>query len=524
MKLFDILLRGAALSPDKPAVRHGHDEITYRQLLASVKSLTAFLRNQPISPDARAAIIWENSLTYVSCFFGITASELTVVPIDTSLGAAGFRKIINDCRPEVLFVQPKFAAALKAAIDEQSSVRLILSEQLLETPANGAQCTLLPYTASDINSFVNVPDVNDLPDDGSMTFADWQGSPDDLAAIFYTSGSTGEPKGVMLSHRNLVSNTVGTVEYLRLTKKDTVLVVLPFYYIYGNSLLLTHLLVGGCVVIENRFAYPQLVIKALEETGVTGFSGVPSTFIMLLNMDRFDPAGMPHLRYITQAGGAMAPDVIRRLMDRVGGTVEIFIMYGQTEASPRISWLPPEMLANHVGSVGQPVPGVEIHLLDDDGRPVADGDIGEIVVGGPGVMLGYWNNNDEKVLRNRLLYTGDLARHDESDLYTIVARKKEIIKAGGYRVSAKEVEETLLEHKAVLEVAVIGIKDPLLGEAIKAVVVLKEPNSCDESDLKNHVKARLPWHKVPKVVEFRDSLPKYKTGKINKLALSDEQS
>jgi acyl-CoA synthetase (AMP-forming)/AMP-acid ligase II len=220
----------------------------------------------------------------------------------------------------------------------------------------------------------------------------------------------------------------------------------------------------------------------------------------------------------------MAPEVIRKLMAAFPDK-EIFIMYGQTEASPRVTWLPPDRLKEKVGSIGIPVPGVDVRVAGESAMEMPVGDIGEIVVSGDCVMLGYWNQPDEQtqVLRNGRLFTGDLARRDEDGYIYVVSRKKEIIKAGGNRVSAKEIEERILENDKVLEVAVFGVEDEVLGEAIKAVMVLKESQSASIKEIQEHVALKLARHKIPKYIDFVESLPKYQSGKVNKLALTNPE-
>jgi len=266
--------------------------------------------------------------------------------------------------------------------------------------------------------------------------------------------------------------------------------------------------------------YPQVILETMVKEKVTGLSGVPSNFMILLGYADFSSAGLPDLRYITQAGGAMAPDVVRRVIAALPGK-EIFIMYGQTEAAPRVSYLPPAHLDEKLGSIGIPVPGVIITVCDDLGMEVPAGEAGEITVTGDNVMLGYWNAPDEQkeVLRNGRLFTGDLAYKDKDNYFFIVGRRKEIIKVGGNRVSAKEIEETLLAHPKISEAAALGVPDDILGEALKVVIALRPGETADAREIQDYCRLKLPPHKVPKHVAFTAELPKYQSGKVNKQAL-----
>ena len=526
MKLSDLLRRGAATTPDNIAVTHGDRSISYRELVEASDKVTEKLKQFNAKPGLRAAILYDNSIEYMMLFFAVSRAGYVVVPLDTSLKPAKLRFILNDCDAKVLLVQDKYSQIVKELVDNDSPIELIIGERksdLPHTEIEGTSLVDILDRTDTINVFEKIiTGIDDIAPSENLTHKTLPDCSNDLAAIFYTSGSTGTPKGVMLSHRNLVSNTVATVEYLRLSGKDSIMVILPFHYIYGNSLLLTHALVGGRLVIDNRFAFPQVILQTMIKERVTGFSGVPSNFMILLNNANFTSDNLKHLRYLTQAGGAMAPEVIRKLMS-VLPDKDIFIMYGQTEASPRVSYLPPDLLHRKVGSAGIAVPGVTITVADENKREVPCGETGEIIVSGDNVMLGYWNQPEEQneVLRDGWLYTGDLARRDDEGFLYIVSRKKEILKVGGNRVSVREIEEKILESEKVLEVAVIGISDDILGEAIKAVVVLRKGLSADEKEIQDHCRSDLAPHKVPKHVQFITSLPKHQSGKINKQALVD---
>ena len=517
MQIFDLLRKTTHLYPDNDAVIHHDKKITYRELADASVKVAEYFGEIGIQKGGRVAILFENSIEYVILFLAVLKAGYVVVPLDTSLTTKSLIGIINDCQPEVLAFQARYRRIYKELTSACPSLKFVISDKDISSLN-----TDIPLETID-NILSNSKGGYDDSGTDDINFHKEPKQPHRLAAIFYTSGSTGTSKGVMLSHLNLVSNTIGTVEYLKLKPHDSVIVILPFYYIYGNSLLLTHIATGGTLVIDNRFMYPEVILDTMEKEKVTGFSGVPSNFMILLNKSTFTERKFKHLRYFTQAGGAMAPEVIKKLLNAFPQK-EIYIMYGQTEASPRVSYLPPERLKEKIGSIGIPVPGVKINILDEHGREVAKDEVGEIVVSGDNVMMGYWNQPEEQeeVLKDGSLYTGDLARKDDEGLIYIVGRKKEIIKTGGNRVSAKEVEECLLENENVMEAAVFGVDDPLLGEAIRAAIVLKENCRISENDLRNFCRAKMADHKVPKKIEFLENLPKYQTGKVNKILLKEK--
>jgi len=516
MRVSDFLIRTAAAFEEKTAAIHLGRSITYGELYRSSTALAERLRQLGLDPGSRAAILFENSIEYLIAYFAVFMAELVAVPLDTSLAPENLNYMLVDSGAKVFMVQGKYRRQLDRILGDNLSLRLVVSDKPIPVPDS------LPPVEQLLDIIEAAGRIPSLARAAAF-LAEAGDAAHELAAIFYTSGSTGEPKGVMLSHRNLVSNTIATVEYLGLKSDDSVLVILPFYYIYGNSLLLTHVACGGHVVIDNRFMYPEVVLDSLEESRVTGFAGVPSTFMLALSKSTLAKRRLADLKYITQAGGAMAPEITRRLMEACPKQ-KLWIMYGQTEASPRVTYLPPERLTEKLGSIGIPVPGVQVKIVDESGREVPVGEAGEIAVGGPNVMLGYWNQPEAtaEVIRDGWLITGDLARRDEDGYIYVVGRKREIIKAAGHRVSAKEIEERILEDAAVAEAAVFGVPDDILGEAIHAVVVLKPGNETDPKRLQAWCQKGLAAFKVPRVIRFVDSLPKYQTGKVNKMQLKEE--
>jgi acyl-CoA synthetase (AMP-forming)/AMP-acid ligase II len=366
-------------------------------------------------------------------------------------------------------------------------------------------------------------DLLDALDAASVEPADVRSIDVDLAAIIYTSGSTGAPRGVMLTHRNIVSNTESIVTYLRLTAADRVMCVLPFYYVYGLSLLHTHMAVGGSVVVDNRFTFPNVVLTAMQQQHVTGFAGVPSTFALLLHRSNLDEVTLPDLRYVTQAGGGLPPARILEWLER-GPKVPFYVMYGATEASARLTYLPPAELRRKLGSIGRAIPNVEIVVVGDEGGVVPPGEVGELVARGANISPGYWNNPEESGQRfSPLGYrTGDLGYADEEGYLFLVGRRHDMLKVGAHRVGAKEIEDVLHEYPGVHEVAVVGVPDELLGEVPVAFLAMRDSEREDAEALLQFCRTRLATHKLPARFIFQPELPKTPgVGKIDKLALHE---
>jgi acyl-CoA synthetase (AMP-forming)/AMP-acid ligase II len=321
----------------------------------------------------------------------------------------------------------------------------------------------------------------------------------------------------MLSHHNISANTDSIIDYLHLTADDSVMVILPFYYSYGASLLTTHIKAGATLVIDNRFLYPNVVLDTMEKEGVTGFAGVPSHYAILLRKSALKNYRLPKLRYVTQAGGAMSPVMIEECIN-ILPHVQFYVMYGQTEASARLSYLEPGSLRQKMGSIGKAIPNVELNVLNEQGQKVKSGETGEIVARGENIMMGYWNAPAETalVLREQGLYTGDLAKVDEDGFIYVVSRKKDMIKCGANRISPGEIEEAACRMPGVQECAAVGVPDELLGEAIKLFVVTADEPTVSEDSVLAFCRQNLAHFKVPKYVVKVPSLPRTASGKVKR--------
>jgi acyl-CoA synthetase (AMP-forming)/AMP-acid ligase II len=503
--LQDLLLASASARPDAVALVEGDRHATFGELAEQVDRLARFWVAAGIEPGDRVALLAHNSPFYVAAYYAIVTAGGIAVPLNTATDARSLAFFLSDSGARFLVLGAGTERTVHQAHDSLAGIELALCETPLSSPA--LKEAMRSVVAGEVDAGQGrLPSLTD----------------DALASIVYTSGSTGRPRGATLSHRNLVSNALAIQSYLQLAPDDRVLAVLPFFYIYGKSVLNTHMLVGATVVIENRFLYPQAAVDSMEREACTGFSGVPSSFAILLNRTTFANHPPASLRYVTQAGGAMSPSLTRRLME-VLGERKVFIMYGATEAAGRLSYVPPEELAENVGTIGRPIDGVSFRLVREDGSPAAAGETGELVASGPNIMRGYWGDEAEtaKALGEDGYRTGDLAVQTENGFYKIVGRKKDMIKAGAHRISAKEIEEAILEHDDVHEAAVVGLPDEVLGEAIWAVLVSKSGEAPTE-EVTRFLRTRLPQFKQPSGIAWRAELPKSAAGKILKEPLRRE--
>ena len=504
MLITDYLLTAAQKNPEKLALFHGKREFSYKQLSDVSQRIASWLLDLHLEPGFRGAILSDDPFEYITSYFAILQAGGIAVGLNTQTTEHGLAFQLNDCASSVFFVSSRYKKYLPNVLPQISSLKAHVCTETVEDQFHTTSCVCQSFP-----ELYNYPEKNH----DSMPFR----SCCDYAQIIYTSGATGKPKGVVLRHANLMANTASIISYLNLQADDRLMAVLPFFYSYGNSLLLTHMAVGASLVVNQSFVYPNLILQQMADHAVTGFSGVPSNYAILLNKSAIHSYSFPHLRYLTQAGAAMSPELVRRLR-KVFPKTSIYIMYGQTEACARLTYLDPVQVEKRPDSIGKCIPGVNIVLRDKNGGAVKTGETGEIVARGNNIMAGYWNRPDEtkKVLRSDGLWTGDLAREDEEGFLYIISRKSDLIKSGSHRIGPKEIEDVLIEHTAVHEAAVVGIPDEILDERIRACVILKADAQCSEKELQKHCRKYLPLFKIPHEILFMTDLPRTSSGKIKK--------
>jgi long-chain acyl-CoA synthetase len=471
---------------DKDFVLGPKETISYKRLHQNSNSLAKYLRNN-YGENNNILLISPNSVFCITVYLAIIKSGNVCVPVNPEIETNNLDFIINICKAKYIFItsylQNKFDLGRYSLINENDVDNILKS------------------SGKTVRSETN----EKLFDENR------------LAEIIFTSGSTGEPKGVMISHKNLIANTDSIIQYLKLTSDDIIEIVLPFYYCYGLSLLHTHLKVGGSVVLNNTFIFIGSVINDLKKYKCTGFSGVPSHFQILLRKTKsFKSTHFPDLKYVTQAGGKLHKIFIQEFVDSFP-EVKFYVMYGQTEATARLSYLPVEMLNKKLGSIGKGIPGVVLEVFNDKDQSAKPGEVGEIVAKGDNIMVGYLDDvkGTNITIRNNWLYTGDLAYKDEDGYFYLTARKKEIIKVGGKRISPKEIEEVIVSIPEVVDCTIEGTFDEILGESIKAKVSVGslKNNYLTKKAIQKYCAAKLASFKVPQIIEFNDTVKVAATGK-----------
>lgn len=472
---------------EKDFVLGTSENASYKQIYEDSLKLACYL-SKCYGINNNFIVLSQNSVFFITVYLGIIKSGNVCIPLNSQIEQENLNYIIGLTNCKLIFLSKHIKSGLKIS-------ETVCDESTFDT--------IIQHTEADsvYFDFVNFDDKS-------------------IAEIIFTSGSTGKPKGVMVSHLNLCTNTNSILQYLKLTSSDIIEVVLPFYYCYGLSLLHTHLKIGGSIVLNNSFILLGSVIDNLIKYRCTGFAGVPSHFQILLRKSQsFTKTKFPDLRYVTQAGGKLHSVFIEEFI-QIFPEINFFVMYGQTEATARLSYLPPELLKSKIGSIGKGIPDVILKVVNEKNEPVEVGEVGEIIAQGGNVMTGYYKDPEgtADVLKNGWLFTGDMARIDNDGFIFLVSRKKEIIKVGGNRVSPKEIEEVILSVPEILDCTVEGMDDVLLGEAIKATIVIN--SSLNKAIIQNKIlekcREKLALYKIPQQFEFTDKLNINPTGKKQK--------
>jgi long-chain acyl-CoA synthetase len=505
MLVHEFLEHSADRLPHKVALICEGQRLTYAEVDAQANRLANALKAHGLQRGDRVVLYLPNSLELAVGIFAVLKAGGVFVPLNPSTKYDKCAYILNNCQARVLLTVGRQSAVAQQLAQEVSSLKTIV---LTEAPAETNDFNFLSYTTiqCDYDS-QQPPKVNiDL----------------DLACLIYTSGSTGEPKGVMSDHSNVVFAASSIIEYLGNVESDIVIGLLPLSFDYGLYQLLMVFKFGGTLVLEKGFTFPAAILKRMEAERVTGFPAVPTIYTVLLKMD-LSPYDLSSLRYVTNTAAALPPSHIADIRAKFPG-VTLFSMYGLTETK-RTLYLPPEQLDKRPNSVGIAIPGTEV-WIEEEGQRLEPGQVGELVARGRHVMRGYWGAPEKTAARfrpglvpgERVCYTGDLFRMDDEGFMYFVSRKDDMIKSRGEKVAPKEVENVLYSLSGVREAAVIGVSDPVLGQAVKAFVV-QEGDALTETDILRHCRAHLEDFMVPKYVELRAQLPKTSSGKIKKTDL-----
>jgi len=497
--------------PAKTALVCRGERHSYADLLERVDALAALLRARGVRRGDRVALFLDNGVEMACGVYAAMRLGAVFMPVNPLTKRDKLAYLLADSRASALVTEASLAETWRGALAASPTVRTaIVATKAGAGPMGDDRC--VPYPEG--------PLAAGDPSAESATIDQ------DLASIIYTSGSTGDAKGVMLTHLNMISAARSVSSYLGLREDDVVFCALPLAFDYGLYQLLMSAMAGATLVLERSFAFPVKALEVMARERVTVFPGVPTMFSLLTALQepaRFD---LPALRMITNTAAALSEDHIRRLRG-LFPQATLFSMYGLTECK-RVTYLPPGQLDIRPTSVGRGMPNEEVWLVDEEGRRLPHGSMGELVIRGSHVMRGYWEKPRETAERLRpgpipgemVLYSGDLFRTDDEGWLYFVARKDDIIKSRGEKVSPREVENAIYAMEGVLETAVIGVPDDVLGEAVKAFVVPRVGHALTERDVIRHCLGRLENFMAPKHVEIVAELPKTDTGKIRKKGLA----
>lgn len=470
-------------------------ETSYEKLFEQAKRLAGYFQSKGYKQEDIIAVYLINSDYFLTCYYACQLGGFTILPINTKLTA-----------PEVNYI---FSHSEAKALIYDTRLQSILDD--------------IPETLNSFDDLLYLGEKDTLLtvfNDESLLFNEVKVDANTTTVIFYTSGTTGKPKGVMLSAANVRATAKLYGEALELNSEDRMQIVAPLFHCAASHVFsIPVIYAGGTVVIEEGFS-PEQTMETLEQEKITVFFGVPAMYSILLNSAKMETLRLPNLRLFTYGASPMPFELIRKTK-AMFPEVKVQNIYGQTENSPAATTLKDHYALDKVGSVGEPVPGTQVQVVDEQGKLLPPGQVGEIVIKGPQLMKGYLKNEEatKQAIRNGWLYSGDLGRMDEDGLLYIVDRKKDMINRGGENVFPVEVEEVLYEIPEVLEAAVIGVPHIIYGEVPKAFVVLKDGKQLTQDEVLSTCSKKLAKYKLPAEVEFIEVLPRNASGKVLKTIL-----
>lgn len=489
MIMTDVLRQYARSQPDKVFTSYSGRDWSYGKFYERVRDVAGSFQSKGYQKGDIIALYSLNSDAFLLYYFGIQLAGLTVMPINTKLAL-----------PEVKY------------IFEHSEAKAVVYDERL---GDVIERSKHPFKEKLVLQMEGTFGISN-----STSFKTVAINANDTAVVMYTSGTTGKPKGVMLTHQNIVSTAAIWSEAMVMTESDRMLISTPLFHCAAcHVFMIPTLYKGGTVIIEEAFS-PKGTLALLQTSNATIFFGVPAMYTILLNLPEIKTIDLPSLRLFCYGAAPMPYEMVKRLKETFPN-VKVQNLYGQTENSPAVTTLKDHLALSKIGSVGEALPQTDIQVVNEFGEPLPIGQVGEIVMRGPQVMKGYLKDDEEtrRTIRNGWLYSGDLGKMDEDGLLYIVDRKKDMIIRGGENVYPVEVEEVLYQIPELLEAAVVGIPHEVLGEVPKAYVVLKEGRTLTESDFLAFCTERLAKYKVPYEVEFMEVLPRNASGKVLKHTL-----
>ena len=499
----DILTKRAAEMPDKVYLYFADKQWTYKEFHEITNQVASSFHKLGLKKGSHVAILIPNSPEFLFFWFGAMKAGLVGVTLNTLLKADELEFIINDSDATVLCTTPQYRKMLDPSWKDIQNIKTVLFASEEAHP-----------------DYPNAVLIKDFIAQGDKNFST-EVNPDDNASMIYTSGTTGHPKGVILRHRNIMYNSYVAPRYIDLQKEDKALCIMPLFHVNAQiASMMATMQAGASVVLEEMFK-PRTFIQTLKKFQCTTFSGVPTIYNYLNEMKEADGEDLSFLKACICGAAPMPVEVYHKFEQKF--KAKIIEGYGLSEGTC-VSSLNPINGVRKIGSIGLPIDGQAMAIWDNDNNPLPDGDIGEIMISGPNMMLGYYKKEEEtkKNFVNGWMRTGDVGYRDKDGYYFIVGRKKEMIISGGENIYPKEIEEVLYKHEDILDCAIVGIPDKTYGEAVGAFIIPKAGATLTEKDIKTYLRPKIAGYKFPKIIEIVTELPKTATGKIQKNKIVEE--